>query len=43
MLQDAGFSRVDYLNLSDGIVALHKGISYEEGRCPDSTVYLGSE
>lgn len=25
MLQDAGFSRVDYLNLSGGIVALHKG------------------
>ena len=25
MLEDAGFSRVDYLNLSGGIVALHKG------------------
>ena len=25
MLKDAGFSRVDYLNLSAGIVALHKG------------------
>lgn len=25
MLQDAGFSRVDYLNLSGGIVALHRG------------------
>jgi len=25
MLEDAGFSRVDYLNLSAGIVALHKG------------------
>lgn len=25
MMEDAGFSRVDYLNLSGGIVALHKG------------------
>ena len=25
MLEDAGFSRVEYLNLSGGIVALHKG------------------
>ena len=25
MLEDAGFSRVDYLNLSGGIVALHQG------------------
>ena len=25
MLEEAGFSRVDYLNLSGGIVALHQG------------------
>jgi demethylmenaquinone methyltransferase/2-methoxy-6-polyprenyl-1,4-benzoquinol methylase len=28
MMQQAGFDRVDYFNLSAGVVALHKGIKY---------------
>jgi demethylmenaquinone methyltransferase / 2-methoxy-6-polyprenyl-1,4-benzoquinol methylase len=28
MMEDAGFDRVDYLNLSAGIVALHRGVKY---------------
>jgi demethylmenaquinone methyltransferase/2-methoxy-6-polyprenyl-1,4-benzoquinol methylase len=28
MMQQAGFDRVDYFNLSAGIIALHKGIKY---------------
>jgi demethylmenaquinone methyltransferase/2-methoxy-6-polyprenyl-1,4-benzoquinol methylase len=28
MMEDAGFDRVDYLNLSAGIVALHRGVKF---------------
>jgi demethylmenaquinone methyltransferase / 2-methoxy-6-polyprenyl-1,4-benzoquinol methylase len=28
MMEEAGFDRVDYLNLSAGVVALHRGIKY---------------
>jgi demethylmenaquinone methyltransferase/2-methoxy-6-polyprenyl-1,4-benzoquinol methylase len=28
MMQDAGFDKVDYFNLSAGIIALHRGVKY---------------
>jgi demethylmenaquinone methyltransferase/2-methoxy-6-polyprenyl-1,4-benzoquinol methylase len=28
MMEQAGFDRVDYFNLSAGIIALHRGVKY---------------
>lgn len=28
MMEDAGLDRVDYFNLSAGIIALHRGVKY---------------
>jgi len=28
MMREAGFDKVDYFNLSAGIIALHRGVKY---------------